>query len=202
MLATVVLLVLPGVSASWSDPSSLDTTPLDLALVDASAWVVVACASWAWLAVTVTVSEAWRGSGRAPGRLWHLPPGVRRLVLAACGVALASAVSAPAHAADGTDHGQTQGVGLLSGLPLPDRAVAPHQAGSPRPPHPWPRTVTVRPGDTLWSIAARVLPDGASDRAVAARWHAIYAANRPRIGRDPDVIEPGQHLHLPRKDRP
>jgi len=202
-LATVVLLALPTAAGLWTARSSLEAVPLDLALVDASACVIVACAAWAWLAVTVAVAEAWRGTESAPRRSWHLPAGVRRTVLAACGVALASAVTAPAHANGGADHRHPHGVGLLSGLPLPDRAVAPR---APTPPAGAPgaarRTVTVHPGDTLWSIAARDLPSGAPDQAIASRWHAIYDANRRLLGPDPDLIEPGQHLHLPRKDRP
>ena len=202
-LATVMLLALPSAAGLWTAHSSLDAVPLDLAIVDASACVVVACAAWAWFAVTAAVAEAWRGAGVVACRSWHVLPGVRRVVLVACGVALASTVVTPAHADGGTDHRRAHGVGLLSGLPLPDRAVAP-RTSSPRMASPGTatRTVTVRPGDTLWSIAARDLPAGAPDQAIASRWHAIYDANRRLVGADPDVIEPGQHLHLPRKERP
>ena len=58
----------------------------------------------------------------------------------------------------------------------------------------------MRPGDTLWSLAARDLPADSPDAAITARWHAIYAANRSLIGPDPDVIVPGQRLRLPGKD--
>ncbi|WP_331526375.1 LysM domain-containing protein [Nocardioides sp.] len=56
--------------------------------------------------------------------------------------------------------------------------------------------VVVRPGDSLWSIAEADLPPGAPDRAVVSRWHAIYAVNRALVGPDPDLLEPGQRLHL------
>jgi nucleoid-associated protein YgaU len=62
--------------------------------------------------------------------------------------------------------------------------------------------VVVGPGDTLWSIAARDLAPGSPDARVAAGWRAIYAANRHRIGPDPDVIVPGARLTLPGKDLP
>lgn len=59
----------------------------------------------------------------------------------------------------------------------------------------------VRPGDTLWGIAARQLrarddaaPPGA---AVERYWRSIYSANRAVIGADPDLIFPGQVLVLP-----
>ncbi len=177
---------------------SLATEPLDLALVDVSAGVVLVCALWGWLALCATVAEAWRGIQPARRGPWRLPTGLRRLVLAACGVALVSGVATPAHADASRAHRHPHGLALLSGLPLPDRAVVPSQHRTSPPI----RTVTVRPGDTLWSIARRDLPAGASAPAVAARWHAIYHTNRPLIGDDPDLIEPGQHLRIPRKDRP
>jgi nucleoid-associated protein YgaU len=47
----------------------------------------------------------------------------------------------------------------------------------------------VQPGDTLSGIAgALTVPGG---------WQALYAANRPRIGADPNVIHPGTVLVLP-----
>jgi nucleoid-associated protein YgaU len=57
--------------------------------------------------------------------------------------------------------------------------------------------VVVRPGDTLWTIAARHLPATASAAEVSAGWHAWYAANRDVIGPDPALIHPGQHLTPP-----
>ncbi|NNG36671.1 LysM peptidoglycan-binding domain-containing protein [Nakamurella aerolata] len=59
--------------------------------------------------------------------------------------------------------------------------------------------VIVRPGDSLWSIAERVLgADGGSDpAAVDACWREWYRANRALIGADPDLILPGQHLKPP-----
>src|SRR5690348_4892894 len=52
----------------------------------------------------------------------------------------------------------------------------------------------VRPGDTLSGIAARF--------AVPGGWPALYAANRPVIGPDPDVIRPGTVLTLRRPAAP
>jgi len=48
----------------------------------------------------------------------------------------------------------------------------------------------VRQGNNLWLIARHVYGDG-------VRFTAIYTANRGQI-RDPDMIYPGQHFHLPR----
>jgi LysM repeat protein len=55
-------------------------------------------------------------------------------------------------------------------------------------------TWTVRPGDTLSSIAAALgLPGG---------WQALYAANRPLIGPDPGLIHAGTVLTVPGRQQP
>lgn len=60
------------------------------------------------------------------------------------------------------------------------------------------RTVTVRPGDTLWSITDDLLGDDPdSDARIARHWPLLHEANRPLIGPDPDHIEPGQELTVP-----
>jgi nucleoid-associated protein YgaU len=58
-------------------------------------------------------------------------------------------------------------------------------------------TITVRRGDTLWSIAAAHLGPDATDAEIAAEWPRWYRANRAVIGDDPDVIEAGQQLQAP-----
>jgi len=62
-------------------------------------------------------------------------------------------------------------------------------------------TVTVHRGDTLWDIAARHLPAGATDAEIAAEWPRWHAANVSLIGSDPDLLLPGQLLRAP-GDRP
>ena len=52
----------------------------------------------------------------------------------------------------------------------------------------------MQPGDTLSGIAARF--------AVRGGWPALYAANRPLIGPDPDVVHPGTVLVLPGQAAP
>ncbi|WP_323748949.1 transglycosylase family protein [Streptomyces sp. PR69] len=47
---------------------------------------------------------------------------------------------------------------------------------------------TVRPGDSLWSIA--------DEREVHGGWPALYEANQETVGEDPDLIHPGQSLDL------
>lgn len=60
-----------------------------------------------------------------------------------------------------------------------------------------PREVVVVRGDSLWSIAARHLPDGASDAQVADAVQRWYAANVGVVGDDPDLVRPGQVLVAP-----
>lgn len=171
-------------------------------LVGVAAGSLIAATTWWWLVTTTVVV------GVVVGR----PPSgrglTRRLVLVACGVAVVAGVSSPALAGGGS-----QGSGL-AGLPLPDRA----EAGASRTPTPHQdrvvvrsphaqlpslaattrdRPITVRAGDSLWSIARAGLVPGASADEIDATWRALYAANRAEIGPDPDLIRPGQRLRAP-----
>lgn len=62
-------------------------------------------------------------------------------------------------------------------------------------------TVTVRRGDSLWSIVARHLGPDADAGTVAAVWPTWYAANRALIGDDPDLLLPGWQLRVPQDAR-
>jgi nucleoid-associated protein YgaU len=55
----------------------------------------------------------------------------------------------------------------------------------------------VRRGDTLWGIAALLLPASAADAQVQHAVARIYLANRSVLGPDPDLIFPGTHLTIP-----
>lgn len=60
--------------------------------------------------------------------------------------------------------------------------------------------VTVRRGDTLWSIAARHLQaTGAPHRAgdIAREWPRWWHANLTALGGNPDLLRPGQQLRPP-----
>ena len=48
---------------------------------------------------------------------------------------------------------------------------------------------TVKSGDTLWAIAKKTLGDG-------NRWREIYQTNANVIGKDPNLIRPGQVLRI------
>jgi hypothetical protein len=175
--------------------------PFEELLVWCCSAAAVAAACWLWAVTSLVALEAARGH-TSPSRR-GVPASVRRVVLAACGVALAGSASSPALATPGQVHQDRAGpatVSLVSGLPLPDRATgaAPRAraAVTPAPSHGG--TVVVQRGDTLWSLAQQDLPPGATPAAVGRRWQQIYEENRVVIGVDPDVIHPGQQLRLPR----
>lgn len=60
-----------------------------------------------------------------------------------------------------------------------------------------PSSVTVRAGDTLWSIAARALGPSASNTDIARAWPLWYSENRLTIGPNPHYLVPGWQLHAP-----
>ncbi|GAA3826447.1 LysM peptidoglycan-binding domain-containing protein [Nocardioides panacisoli] len=158
-------------------------------LVAGCAAAALAAAGWLWLVTTSVVLEVVRDRHAARPSAGAL----RRLVLAACGVAVLTGTAAPAGAAP-------HPVSPLDGLPLPDRAVgtaAPHRLAPAPAETGRPATVRVRPGDSLWLIAERALGPRATDARVAAYWRRIQARNAAVIGDDPDLIRPDQRLQLP-----
>ena len=194
-----------GAAASLSAAAVWQGTFEELLVAVASA-ALIACACWLWVITTVTVA------GIVGGREPSAAPGVtRRLVLVACGVAVAAGVGSPA-LADTTTASHTassSGEHSLVGLPMPDRAVAgnasPAAEPAPvvvdRPAHrrtpktvAAPAAITVRAGDSLWSIAAARLGPGADISEIDAAWRELYAANRDVIGSDADLILPGLDL--------
>lgn len=61
-------------------------------------------------------------------------------------------------------------------------------------------TYRVRPGDSLWSIAAAM--EGEEDVSdIAELTQRIFEMNQRTIGSDPDLIHPGQRLSLPDRFR-
>lgn len=55
----------------------------------------------------------------------------------------------------------------------------------------------VRPGDSLWTIAARTLGPLASEAEIAHEWPRWYAMNRESIGNSPNLLIPGTLLQVP-----
>jgi hypothetical protein len=85
--------------------------------------------------------------------------------------------------------------------PAPPRPRAAPRIGlvsaAPRGPAEREPVVTVRAGDSLWSIAAAHLGPDATATRIAAQWPRWYAENRGVIGDDPTLIRPGQRLRPP-----
>ncbi|MDP3892979.1 LysM peptidoglycan-binding domain-containing protein [Nocardioides sp.] len=188
-------------------------TSFDELLASVAAVLLTGCVLWLWLVGSITAAAACRGT-LTDHPVRGCPASVQRLVLATCGITLAGSLTGAAHAVPTTIHEDSApapSARVLDGLPLPDRATSGRplpRADRPRvdrpragrvrsePTSPSRQTHTVRPGDTLWSVARSTLPDPASDASIDRRWRQIHAANRARVGADPDLIHPGVHLRL------
>ena len=161
--------------------------------MDGCAVAALLAATWLWAVTCAIALLAARGRPGAATR--RAPVVVRRLVLAACGVALAGAVHGPAGATPGgpprTEPHGTAGA-TVAGLPLPDRAIgdglatvagrpAPtgRSAGAPPAELRPPPVVVVRPGDTLWDLAARA-PAARCRRRRGHRLLAPHLRAQPR----------------------
>lgn len=198
VVGVLAALLVPAAAASGG-PYEFDAL-----LVRACSAVGLVGVAWLWVVTTLVVVEA-LGADRdrpAPGRVLA-PTFVRRAVLAACGAGLAAGLAGPVHAASGGQHREAldarDSLSVLTGLPYPDRPVGRVRAGvgGQRADRHAEQVVPVRPGDSLWAIAARELGPTATDAEVDARWREIYAANRAAVGADPDLIRPAMRLRIP-----
>ncbi len=149
-----------------------------------------------------TVDDASPGSGAAPtGPSAAAPPVASSTPTPSAAPGTPSATSRPAATDDdpAASPSHRPPSPPVPPAPAPSGSISPatttgHAPGAPR--HA-PTTVTVRSGDTLWTIAAHQLPAGASAAQIDAAWRAWYATNRDVIGADPDLILPGQQLTSP-----
>ncbi len=181
-----------------------------LAAVALAGWLLL---SWLTLvAVLLVVGSA--GTGRVAAAVrtaatWVAPYAARRLIAAALGLGLVTLGAAPAaadaspptldwpgaasvtrvHQAADLDW-PTAGPGIASPPP-------PAAAPSPVRPDAGSATRTVRPGDSLWRIAAQELGPDASAARIAQAWPTWWQANRTVIGPDPDLLRPGTRLTAP-----
>jgi hypothetical protein len=180
---------------------SAGTATVDEAVAVAAAGTLWLCLAWVALGTLVelgTLVPGAIGGGCASVAAAVAPRAMRGLVVASLGIsvldataasgAIAAAVSPPSATppAFETDHvlgaAPRSAVGTLPPL---DRPGA-------RP------LVTVEAGDCLWTIVRRHLGPQASAAEIATEWPRWYAANRTLIGPDPDLIQPGQQLAVPR----
>ena len=190
------------------------------ASADAAVAAVAVAAGWL-IVVRLVVTVAAVGlaalpgvlgrSGRTVATAWS-PALVRGVVRAALGAAV---VSGPV-LAQGTALADQGGYPTLDRVVTASAATGSHPPGGsqaqvpaggalsygPRGPHVQGppgsgHVVVVRPGDSLWKIAAEHLPAPCSDQQVALAWPTWYTANRTVIGPDPDRIRPGTRLTAP-----
>ena len=184
----------------WLRPERPTPGPFTELLPQLAALALATCVVWFWWVTTWTTLAAVAGRDRAvPG----CPRALQRLLFALCGLAVVGAAS-PALADAGEPHGAAPPVtSMVAGLPLPDRATS----------GPLPATpdtvdtvdtvagarIVVRPGDTLWDLAAADLPPTATVAQITAGWHALYDANRGVID-DPDLIYPSTRLDRPTQE--
>lgn len=168
------------------------------------------CALW----VVVGLAAVW--IGQLPGLAGQLgrtvtrcavPVAIQRLVAASAGFSLllggASAGAVGQPAATPGNPGVPASTLSAPGWPLdqpgrsaPSRPVVATSAG-PTHASDSPPTVTVQPGDSLWTIAGAELGPAATDQQIAIAWPYWYRANRPLIGRDPNLLRPGSELSRP-----
>lgn len=184
---------------------------------DLESWVVALAAAavclaacWASAVTGLVCVQLLRrpAAEQRPPRVAGVPAPVRRLVLRACGVAVAGGLAgglalSPAGATPGSlerDRPSTPATSVAPSstpttAPTPTHATAPVSASAPED-----RRV-VRPGDSLWRIAEAELlrhhDHEPTVAEVAAYWPRIHAANRALVGPDPDLVRPGVPLVLP-----
>jgi resuscitation-promoting factor RpfA len=192
---------------------------------DAAVGMVAGALLWLtalWLMLGLLVTLASRLAGRPDGLLEALsrritPALIRRLVTTATGASLVftptTAIGAPmaprallttiGAAMPGSPTGpsvtSSRAAETAPSLPLETTPLLPAEStpGPPLDPAPPAGTVLVKPGDSLWRITAQRLGPSATDGQIAVGWPYWYWANRQVIGRDPNLLRPGERLAVP-----
>jgi nucleoid-associated protein YgaU len=213
----------PGIAevhAALGDPQGLvDRNGVDALLLVAVSGLAWACWAWGTLGLLLSAASTVPGwAGRLAGLLLAgvLPAGARRAAALALGLSLSTAApvllvpaglpAAVATAAAADDPGGNPGKVLVDWPTAPARDVVPDWPSTPPATPDWPQAahadhVVVR-GDCLWDLAADWLQqqgpaapvtDVEVQRAVRAWWQVNAAV----IGRDPDLLLPGQVLRPP-----
>ncbi len=84
-----------------------------------------------------------------------------------------------------------------TGAASPPTVAAPTPPLDPEPNSPMGDSLVVQPGDSLWLITAQRLGPSATEEQIAVGWPYWYRANRRVIGRDPNLLRPGEQLTAP-----
>jgi nucleoid-associated protein YgaU len=191
---------------AWIAASGADAVTADLAAV--GLWLA---ALWTTVGLVSAAAARLPGSlGRAADRLARvvLPRAVYRLAAGATGMGvLLAPIAASAHGATTAHTPATVAAPAWpsdSPLPAPAWPLGPSTEAAPparhgRAPAAAATVVTVRPGDSLWTIAAAHLDGRATPRRIAAQWPRWFAVNRAVIGDDPNHLVPGQVLAAPQR---
>lgn len=174
-------------------------------------------AAWLFLVTALALlATSAHGLGRIAGRAGELlTPRIARGVLEALlGAALAVGSAGPALAGGAAPAVTVATSPSLAPVPAPVVAapVLPGLLDLDRPGVSWPviapakqRPVLthpvsyrVRPGDTLWGLAAARLPAHSSTERITRGWQEWYLVNRQQIGADPGMLLVGETLVVPR----
>ena len=203
---------LAPVQAALSGPrAAIAAHGADGALVPVAGALVWLAAVWLGVALAVGLSLRLPGlAGRIAGRVAGLlagrllPRAVLTLVSGSAGVGLLLAPVASAAPAPGPSQHlpapawpvtSTSAPAWPTSAPPTTPAHAPRR--EPRPAAAGSAAVTVRPGDSLWTIARGRLGARATPARIAREWPRWFATNRAVIGADPDLLQPGQVLRAP-----
>ncbi|MBW3086798.1 hypothetical protein KEM60_03027 [Austwickia sp. TVS 96-490-7B] len=222
LTARVTLSVLTCTIAAWGALDALQLWAMR-EMLDPTGWLrlcsaVTLSALGGWLIITVVACAA----AQLPGQIGHhcqrLADACAPEVLRRCAILVLTGATwtpAVAQATPAFTPPMDRAGGAISATlttsDLPDPALHPDRA-SPNPhlapsatapavPGETARTVVVRPGDCLWSLAQDALGDQATPARVAQEWPRWLAANRHLVG-DPDLIHPGTTLIVPPTETP
>jgi hypothetical protein len=182
LIVTAAALLLARTQLLTGDLDSALGALTGAALLLLAGWVVAGVLAVALLHLPGALGRLGRGLLRL-----LLPRALRLVVLGLVGT---QALTGTALADAGGAEVPTVGRPLTTALP----AITPPPSRADRPGD---RVVVVRPGDSLWTIAADHLDRDAGTAQVAASWPRWYAANASAIGADPDMLAVGTVLVVP-----
>lgn len=205
LAALVLLLRLDLPSVDWSNLTGwLDTVAAEDAVVALVRSAALVTAGYLLTATALyLVASLTRVPALIRGASILTLPSLRRVV---DGAVAATILVAPASVVFGASPAAAQpaptSAHAYSPAPAGDGAPVyePTPAGGPTPARPM-TTHVVRPGDSLWKIAAEhvgAVRGIGSEGEVAEVWRALVELNAPSLASgDPDLIYPGESIQLP-----